>query len=91
MSTHVTHAASIRGARLAVTVATVEAKVVVVHVKSEPFIVAIKFIPETTPAGVKVTTCATHGKLVVVGVSDVNVVPAVFAVRVITLPATLVV
>lgn len=47
--------------------------------------------PSVGVAGVNVTTCATPGKLVVLGVSVVNAVPAVLAVSVITLPATLVV
>ncbi len=51
----------------------------------------MNFRPWTTSDGVNVTTCAVHGKFVVAGVSVVNAVPAVFAVKVITLPATLVV
>lgn len=47
--------------------------------------------PSVGASGVNSTTCATPGKLVVVGVSVVNAVPAVFAVSVIVSPNTLVV
>lgn len=56
-----------------------------------PLIFARYVRPSVGVAGVNVTTCATPGKLVVLGVSVVNAVPAVLAVSVITLPATLVV